>query len=135
MTGVSEDKLKQRAAGELEAARRALKESETLLAAGQYEGAVSRGYYAIFHAARAALYWQGSTPITHRGVQSEFAQKLVQPGKIEKEFGDILRFARDERQVADYESGEKELLADEETAREVAAAATRFIERVRLIIK
>ena len=55
-----------------------------LLDGDGYEGAVSRGYYAIFHAARAALHKLDSAPATHHGVVSEFGRLLVKTGKIEE---------------------------------------------------
>lgn len=121
-------------ASELRAAERALREAQTLLSSQQYEGAISRGYYAIYHAARAALYAHGSAPTTHRGVQVEFARLLVKSRKIEAHYGDMLRQARDERQVADYETGEQELIPDQDTARGVVTSAEQFIERVKKLV-
>ncbi|MBI2184255.1 MAG: HEPN domain-containing protein [Thaumarchaeota archaeon] len=41
-----------------------------LLDRGEYPGAVSRTYYAIFHTTRAILYSQGTTAKTHSGLVS-----------------------------------------------------------------
>ncbi len=45
----------------------ALEEAQLLLRAGDRAGAASRMYYAVFHAARAALILQGRYAKTHSG--------------------------------------------------------------------
>ena len=47
----------------------------------------------------------------------------------------ILQEARDQRQVADYESGEKELLPDIELARDIVAKAKKFIGRMSKLVE
>lgn len=115
---------------ELESARRALEDAELLSDKDRVESAISRAYYAIFHAARATLYAQGSEPITHRGVKREFGRLIVKTGRVEMEYNAILQEARDQRQVADYESGEKELLPGVELARDIVAKAKKFVNRM-----
>lgn len=120
----------QRVAQELQAAYRALDDAHLLVREQRAESAISRAYYAIFHAARAALAAHGSRPITHRGVKTEFGRLLVKSGLLEEEYNTILQEARDQRQVADYESGERELVPDLELARDVADKAQRFVDRM-----
>lgn len=89
---------------------------------------------AIFHAARAVLHLYGSSPITHRGVVSEFGRLLVNTGKVDEEYSKIIREAREERQIADYEVYERELLPDPELAQEIVNSASRFVKKMEKLI-
>lgn len=60
------------AQAELHRAKRALEEARLLLGADSLEGAASRLYYAVFHAARAALVIGGRSSKTHSGQISLF---------------------------------------------------------------
>ena len=120
---------------EIASAGRALDDAELLASNERVESAISRAYYAIFHAARAALYANDSHPITHRGVKTEFGRLLVKPGVVEKEYNTILQEARDQRQVADYEAGELDLLPSIELARDIVAKAKKFIDRMSVLVE
>lgn len=62
----------EQAKGELARARTALRETTALLDAGLPDGAASRLYYAVFHAARAALTARGESVKTHSGQITRF---------------------------------------------------------------
>lgn len=128
------EELRKRAPLEISKAKKTLSDAELLLESERFESAISRAYYAIFHAARAALYHEGSAPVTHRGVSSEFSKLLIKNGKVEDIYGTILQDARDERQTADYESSERETLPDPELARKVVANARQFIDQMSQVI-
>lgn len=119
---------------EFAVAQRILKQAQHEIEAGFNDAAISRSYYAIFHAARATLRKFNSEPITHQGLLSEFGRILVKTGKVEEEYSSILRVARDERQTADYEVYELENLPDEEFARNLVEKAEQFIERMRKLV-
>jgi len=72
-TGHSKDFVK----ASLRLADRALEGARALLDRGEYFGAVSRAYYAIFHAARAVLYSYGITTKTHIGLVSLFGEHII----------------------------------------------------------
>ncbi len=86
----------------LKKAERKLHVAQRLLADGDCEDAVSRAYYAMFHAAKAALSLEQSYPKTHSGLVSDFGSKLVRPGKLPKDLGVSLSEAKSIRELADY---------------------------------
>ena len=65
--------------------------------------AVSRSYYAVFHAAKAALAFHGGTlPGSHGGLRQQFGIQLVQSGLIEGTWGSEIGHLYDLRARADY---------------------------------
>ena len=82
---------------------RALEGARVLLNEGEFFGAISRAYYAIFHASRAVLYSKGINSKTHSGLVSLFGKHVIQKGTMPKEFAGILAKALDMRQKSDYE--------------------------------
>src|SRR5437879_7959639 len=93
---------------QLAKARRALEAAQFLFKGGFFGDAVSRAYYSVFHAARAALLTQGIQPRTHKGVNERFNMDLVLSRKIEPEYLSILGREQTDRETADY-SIEKEI--------------------------
>jgi uncharacterized protein len=60
-----------------------LESAEILFAAGKYNASVSRAYYTVFCAARAALFVVGETPSRqHKAVQSLFANRFFNRFKV-----------------------------------------------------
>lgn len=127
--------LRQRAIREHEGAKKVLEQAEHQLEFQYWDAAISRAYYAIFHAARAVLYARGSEPTTHRGVVREFGRLMVKAGEVDEKYSEILRKAREERQTADYESYESELLPTEGLAREIVKEARQFVEQMANLLK
>jgi len=68
---------------ELARARRLLAASAHLRAGGFHDDAVSRAYYAVFHAACALLASIGRTVRTHDGLRAAIAQHFVKPGLLD----------------------------------------------------
>jgi uncharacterized protein (UPF0332 family) len=90
------------AAGQLDRSRRELAAARHLVA-GAFPGeAVSRAYFAAFHAAEAALLALGETRSKHAGVIAAFTQRLVVTEDIDREVGRILRSLFERRNQADY---------------------------------
>ncbi len=87
----------------LEKARDDLATAEDDLKLNHTRGAVNRSYYAIFHAATAALLWLGEERVKHSGVQSAFGERFIATGLFEPEYGRIYTRARKEREEADYQ--------------------------------
>lgn len=56
-------------------AEKALRSAKILEENGEPEDAVSRAYYAMFHASRAILFSKGMKAKTHRGTISLFGEK------------------------------------------------------------
>jgi len=86
----------------LEKAVETLRVAEKLFRDGEYEDAVSRAYYAMDHAARAALSTVNVFPKTHEGVVSEFGRKFVLKGVFPKELGENLADAKAARETYEY---------------------------------
>lgn len=117
---------------ELRVAREELVASSQLIASALYRVALTRIYFATFHAARAALYAQGYEPKTHQGVLTLFNQHLVRPGHFEPLAARILARLQKYREQADY--GES-FVVDRDGAREEDAAARQFVEQVEKFIE
>lgn len=110
--------------------RRSLKAqgaAELLLEAGFYEDAVSRAYYAVLHAAKAALLARDIITESHTAVRRLFGKELVQQGLLEKEWTMILAHEQDERASADYDV---ELSFSQEVAGQRVEESRRFLERI-----
>ena len=67
-----------------------------------HEDAVSRAYYAILHAARAALFVHDVAAASHASVRRMFGLHLVRTGEIEPEWARRLAGGSDSRLAADY---------------------------------
>jgi len=94
-----------------------------LLAGKGFEAqAVSRGYFAAFFAAEAALLALGETRSKHSGVVSAFVHLLVRGGQLDEEIGRLLRSLFERRNEADH--------SPVDVPAEEADAAIRDAERV-----
>jgi uncharacterized protein (UPF0332 family) len=113
----------------MQKADRALASARLLLDAGDTDGACNRAYYAMFHAARAALVneVEPETTKTHSGLIAAFGLQLVKPGRLPKELGRMLNRAEEVRLLADYTGGSVEP-AD---ATELLSQAEAFVNAVR----
>lgn len=94
---------------------------------GDWDDAVSRAYYAAFHAAQAALLTEGQRAETHRGLVVLFGLLLVKPGKLERRWGKFLANLKDDREAGDYDPLS---YIDEATARHAVGEAEQFVEAV-----
>ena len=111
----------------LEKARQKQEAAAALLKAGFFEDAVSRAYYAAFHAAQAALLTEGQQADSHKGLNTLFGLFFVKTGRIEKRFGRYLSNLKDDRETSDYEA-----LAwvDEQVAEKAIREAGEFCEAI-----
>lgn len=75
---------------EFERAKGALQAARNLPEDRLYEDAVSRSYYAVMHAAKAALLVHDAIAESHAAVGRLFGSVLVRPGLIEAEWADVL---------------------------------------------
>jgi uncharacterized protein (UPF0332 family) len=75
------------ARAEIVSARDALRVAEAALGIGVRRDAMSRAYYAIFHAARALLLLEGVEPKTQSGVARMLGEELVRAGKLDAKSG------------------------------------------------
>jgi uncharacterized protein (UPF0332 family) len=109
----------------LERADDCIKDAELLLAGHRYSAVVGRVYYAMFHAATAALLRRDVKRHSHQGIISAFGQFIVKPGKVELRFHKYIAEAFDLHQESDYQP-----LAEitEQKANKVLERAKEFLE-------
>lgn len=113
---------------EWELSEEAWQEAELLLEAGRARGALTRFYYAAFHAACAALLTEGIETTTHASIRSKLSEHFIKPGRLPNDLARLLALLQQLREDADYE---REIAIDLEQAR----AARADSERVRLSIR
>ena len=118
----------------LEKARQKLGVARRLRDSGDHDDAVSRAYYAAFHAAKALLTSAGEQPRTHHGAVTLFNLLFVKTGKISKRAGRFFANLKDDRESADDELFS---FADADTARvaveeaeSIVAEATSYLKRL-----
>lgn len=102
--------------------------AEVLARAGHHEDAIVTSYYAIFHAAKAALAVHNIETSTHAGLRSMFGMHLVKTGRIEAEWAADLGLSLEDRVKADYN-----VFAhfSDEDADDQQSRATAFLQRIR----
>ncbi len=120
-------RVHERAIKELNRDKKALFAAKTLIEKELFEDCVSRAYYAVLHAAKAALALSEVEADTHTGVRSMFGLHLVKTGKIEREFAKILIAEQEDREIGDYEI---DIEIEEERARQRVNEAEKFIQRI-----
>jgi uncharacterized protein len=109
-------------------AREALRAAETLTRERCYADAISRAYYAILHAAKAALHVHDVVAESHAAVRRMFGLHLVRPKEIEPEWSAYLVESLDDRLAADYDV---ETSFSKEDARGECRRSREFLRRVR----
>ncbi len=121
------EKAHERATKELSRAKKSLLAAKTLLEEELFEDCVSRAYYAVLHAAKAALALSEIEVGSHVGVRSMFGLHLVKSGKIEKEFAKILTAEQEDREIGDYEIY---IDIEPERADQRVDEAEKFVQRI-----
>jgi len=111
---------------EFSRAEESLRAARLLQGEALFGDAISRSYYAVMHAARAALLVNDTITESHSAVRRLFGDVLVRPGLIEKPWADILAREQGQRIRADYGVGEWE----EQTSSGLVDDAAAFVERI-----
>lgn len=98
------------------------------LAGGRVETAADRAYYAMFHAAEAAVALEPvRLPRTHSGMHTMFVRLFVTPGRLPKELGNDLSNAMALRQTSTYEVMAS---VDQQSVQEIVAKAEAFVAAI-----
>lgn len=84
--------------------KRSLAAAKRLFDNGDFDFASSRGYYAMFYVAEAALLSKNLSFSSHSAVISAFYEHFVKTGDLPKEFHKALHDAFQLRQEGDYTS-------------------------------
>jgi uncharacterized protein (UPF0332 family) len=115
-------------------ARTSLQSAKLLLRAGDTRGAVNRGYYAMFDAARGALAAIDPDLLkakTHASIIRRFGKHLVEARGFDRSLGRIFSQTEDARLAADYEVSHH---IDEITAKSIVDGAERFVLAVEIYL-
>jgi len=113
--------------GYIEKAKDKLKIAASLLDDGAYDDAVSRAYYAAFHATSAVLLTEGLSTDTHRGLINLFGLHFIKTNKIGKKYGRYLSNLKDDRETGDYEVFST---IDETVAKKAIVEAKEFVSAI-----
>ena len=111
----------------LEKARGKLRVARDLMARGEWDDAVSRAYYAAFHAAQAVLLTEGQHADTHQGVLTLFSLLLVKTGKFDRKWARAFANLKDDRESGDYDALS---WLDEAAANRAVEEAAGFLDAV-----
>jgi hypothetical protein len=106
-------------------ARAKLATAERLLATHDWDDALSRAYYAAYHAAQALLLTVGLSPRSHEGTLSLFGLHFVKAGRMDAAHARALRLIKEDRENGDYA---EVVFFDEQEARSRVDGARRFVE-------
>ena len=109
-------------------ARQSLHAVELLTRDDCYADAISRAYYAILHAAKAALCVHDVAAESHAAVRRMFGLHLIRSREIEPEWSAYLIESLDDRLAADYDA---EASFSREDARQECRRARQFVGRIR----
>ena len=118
--------------GYIQKAERKLKVAEKLFKSEDYEDAVSRAYYAVYHATQALLLSEGEQAKSHKGVITLFGLLFVKTGKFSKNMGKYLANLKDDRESSDYEIFS---FIDKETAEAALNETKTFLAEAKKYLK
>lgn len=116
---------------EFSRALKSLQAAKILIAEDLIEDAISRSYYAVMHAARAALLFHDVIAESHTALRRLFGLELIKPERLEKEWAAILSREQTQRSIADYDV---EVVWNREIASDLIDDAHLFVERIRVYL-
>lgn len=111
----------------LDRAHQSLESARHSLDADFVNQAMSAAYYAIFHAATAAINEEGLAAKSHSGTRTLFSKTYIATGRVAKDLSGVYQTRMKERHRADYAAEPGFSFADAEQA---LAQAERFVEAV-----
>ncbi len=112
---------------EMALAQDELEVAALLVTAGRFRIALTRAYFAVFHALRALLYSHGLEPRSHAGVHHLFNRHFVKPGPYEPDCSRVVARLQKYREEADYA---QPFVVDEAGARQELEAASELVRRI-----
>jgi uncharacterized protein (UPF0332 family) len=116
---------------ELARAWRDVGAARALIDAGFPEKAVASAYYAVYHAATAALLLLGEARSKHSGVLAAFGQLVIKERGFDRKVGAVRRRLFDRRNEVDYglsEPSPEEASAETDDAERFVTEVERWIE-------
>ncbi len=119
-------------AEELAQSAEAMRAAAALIDLGLLRDAMSRLYYAVYHAALALLLTEDLEPSTHRGVGVLVGLHFIKTSRVPVDLGVTLRRIQGYREAADYSRG---FVIPEDECRKELAAARGFVEAVEAYLR
>jgi len=116
----------------LELAEMKLDHARQIFDIGLFDDAISRAYYAMFYAAKAALLSKGLDLRKHSASIAKFREMFVTTGKVDAEYLHYLGQAQSARERSDYAPF---ATTSSEGAKEILEAAETFIAKVGEILE
>lgn len=116
----------------MDLAHNKLKHAHQIFEIGLYDDAISRAYYAMFYASKAALLSQGIDLRKHSSAVTKFRELFVVTGRIDAEYLRYLGRAQSARERSDYAPF---LPPNKEGAQEILKIARDFINKIEEILK
>ncbi|MCC6499504.1 MAG: HEPN domain-containing protein [Anaerolineales bacterium] len=116
----------------LELAESKLDDARRIFEIGLYNDAVSRAYYAMFYAAKAALLSEGLDLRRHSSAVTKFRELFVITGRVDAEYLRYLGRAQSARERSDYAPF---ATLNKEGAEEIFNAASAFIGKIKELLK
>jgi hypothetical protein len=111
-----------------ERAAECVEDGRILFENSRLAASLNRAYYAMFHAATAALLSKDIRRRSHHGILSAFGETFVKTGRIDQEFFRFFREAFERRQQSDYQPVVE---VDRETAQQMLDHALDFVDACR----
>jgi len=111
-----------------EKAEECLADAKLLLERESYKSAANRSYYAVFHAMRAVLAYDGYDSKKHSGIIAEFRRLYIKTGIFESGMSDTIRSLFDLRTDSDYNDF---FVASKADVAAQVKNAEHFVERVK----
>jgi uncharacterized protein (UPF0332 family) len=115
----------------LELAKVKLSHAQQIFEIGLYDDAISRAYYAMFYAAKAALLSKGVDLRKHSASIAKFRELFVVTGLVDSEYLHFLGQAQSARERSDYAPFAP---MTREGAKEILQAAETFTAKMREIL-
>lgn len=126
------DDKKALSAVRMEHAQECIHAAESLIDTGNYKSAANRSYYAIFHAMRAVLAFDGIDMKHHSGVISEFRRLYIKTGVFDTELSQIISLLFDVRTDSDYDDfyvvSKEETIEQYENAKHFLDVINKYLE-------
>ena len=112
-----------------------LEVAEKLFNLEYFDDCISRAYYGMFYAAKAALFSVNvdAKKITHKGIRNKFSEKFVKTGKVDKKYSRMLFETMKMRHTSDYDTQ----IPDPPTkarAKGIIADLKQFIRKIREVL-
>lgn len=106
--------------------------SEKLIKMDEYKTSANRSYYAVFHAMRAVLAFDGIDLKHHSGVIAEFRRLYVKTGVFSRELSKYITSLFEVRQKSDYNDF---YIVSKEKVVEQYENAKKFVEAIETYLK